>query len=386
MAAAGTATAHAEPKSMSTEQTGLEKAAPKTPAVITTPEEYRGALLRWQEHQFNILTPFTNISGLAAQHGIITSLIQINPDKAGGEVYDGLPFLKGGEVSLAKVGLRKLAECAGISTRTERTDDRRIPFYWEFKAIASYRGIDGAIVTREATKEWDLRDGSAQMKGWTPNQVEEGRKHGLRNCEARAINAAIRECGCGVKQKYTRAELAKPFVVCRVMFQPDMSDPEIKKLVTQAALGGTTALYPHSSRDASRDVGPGIDVVEQDAPPAARHVGRGTTAPASTSSTEAPATKTPALPEGFGLIQKIEMQDIQKRAGGTFKKWTVIDYAGVVHVTTKAELADALQRCLDGKVPVDIESNENDYQENIIAQFVRFDAQQPSLLPDPANL
>src|SRR3954453_16010110 len=69
------------------------------------------------------------------------------------------------------------------------------------------------------------------------------RKHGLRNCEARAINAAIRECGCGIKEKYSRQELEKPFAVVRVAFLPDMTDPDIKRMVTERALGGTTALY-----------------------------------------------------------------------------------------------------------------------------------------------
>src|SRR6185369_11283233 len=100
MAPAAAAPATTEPKHMSDEQ-GLEKAAPKTPAVITTPEEYRGALLRWHEHHFNVLTPFANISGLAPQHGILSTVIQVNTDKSVGEVYDGtggLPFLKDGEV------------------------------------------------------------------------------------------------------------------------------------------------------------------------------------------------------------------------------------------------------------------------------------------------
>src|SRR6185369_13154252 len=112
------------------------------------------------------------------------------------------------------------------------------------------------------------------MKGWTSNQIDEGRKHGLRNCEARAINAAIRECGCGIKQKYTRAELAKPFVVVRVAFQPDFSDPDIKRMVTQQAMSGVSALYPAAARELpARDVG---DNEAGDTGP--KHVGSGSTA------------------------------------------------------------------------------------------------------------
>src|SRR5439155_10873 len=85
-------------------------------------------------------------------------------------------------------------------------------------------------------KEWDLRDGSPQLKGWKPAQIEEARKHGLRNCEARAINAAIREAGCGIRQKYKVEDLAKPFVVMRVAFRANMDDPDQKRMVLERAL------------------------------------------------------------------------------------------------------------------------------------------------------
>jgi hypothetical protein len=103
-------------------------------------------------------------------------------------------------------------------------------------------------VTREATFEWDLRDGSDRMKGWTPTRSPRPEER-LRACESRAINAAIRECGCGIKQKYTRAELEKPFLVVRVAFQPDMNDPAIKEMVTQQAMSGVSA---HVSRGGAR--------------------------------------------------------------------------------------------------------------------------------------
>lgn len=343
------------------EQTSLEKALPKTPAVITSAAEYRGALLRWQEQHFNVLTPFTNISGLAAQHGIITSMIQINPEKAVGEAYDGLPFLKSNEVALAKVGLRKLAECAGISTRTERTDDRRIANYWEFKAIASYRGIDGAIVTREATKEWDLRDGSPQMKGWTQNQIEEGRKHGLRNCEARAINAAIRECGCGIKQKYTKEELKKPFVVCRVMFQPDMSDPDIKRLVTASALGGTNALYP----SAPHEVSGGIETHEAESTEP-RHVGSGSTTP-TTAAGNAPASPDPNLPpvEGAVRIAKTERKEGETK-GRKWTRYTIVDSNGVTYSTFDKELYEIAERFRGEQTWVEIVTETDGQYVNVV--------------------
>lgn len=362
----------------STTETALEKPAERTPAVITTPEQYRGALLRWQEQHYNVLTPFSNISGLAASHGIITSLVQINPDKAVGDVYADLPYLKG-NVALAKVGLRKLAECAGISTRTERTDDRRIPNYWEFKAVASYRGIDGAIVTREATKEWDLRDGSPQMKGWTSSQIEEGRKHGLRNCEARAINAAIRESGCGIKQAYTREELKKPFAICRVMFTPDMSDPDIKRMVTMSALGGTTAMYPPATHEL-----PAMEVTEDDSQAdGPRHVGSGSTSQATAA---APATQPKAdadVPPSEGAVRIAEVTSKPGETNGRkWLKYTVVDSNGVEYSTFSKTIGDAADKARVSRAWMDIIDEQNGEYRNIVELSPA--GQQPRL-PDLEN-
>jgi hypothetical protein len=313
----------------------------KTPEVITSPDQYTSALKKWNE-SFNVLSAFTSVSGIAPQHGLVASQVRINLDAAygkekvsgGGEVYGGLPFLNGAkgqpneELALSKNGLRKLAECAGISYRTDRTDPRTISNYWEFKAIASYRGIDGSTVTREATMEWDLRDGSERMKGWTANQITEGRKNGLRNCEARAINAVIRECGCGIKQKYTRAELAKPFLVLRVAFQPDMRDPEQRRMVTEAGLRSTSTLYgpPAAARALPHHEEGDVDEETAGEP---RSVGSGTAAPAAD------------LPPVEGAVR---IEDVREKRGETNgRKWLrylITDSNGVQHSTFSETIAN----------------------------------------------
>lgn len=326
------------------------------PEIITTKDEFNEALDDWRSRQFNVLSPFTTISGLAAQHGLIASVCRINPDpsKGGpGEVYDGLPFLKKGEeVALAKIALRKIAECGGISTTTTRTDDRRIPNYWEFKAVASYRGIDGALVVREATCEWDLRDGSARLSGWTSSQISEGRKNGLRNCEARAINAAIRECGTGLKQKYTKDELKKPFVILRVMFQPDMSDPDTRRLVTERSMAGSSILYPAAAQLPSPAPMPIDDGGEDE--PREKSAGRG--------SSSAPAAA--EYPDGFGLLQSVRTEQKARRSdGGTFPKWSAVDHAGVEYVTVKPGIGKVLEQHYQAKTPVQLIGEENGYGE-----------------------
>ena len=55
-------------------------------------------------------------------------------------------------------------------------------------------------------------------------------------------------------------------------------------------------------------------------------------------------------------------------------------------MTTKPQIADGLQQAFAAKIPVDLESAENDYHELVIAQFFKLDQSQASLLPDPNSL
>lgn len=222
--------------------TGLQRRAS---AEITTPAEYEQSLRTWQAEHAHILTPAVSFSDLPPQSALVASKICLNPDpKSGGDVYqDGL-FIKGEDVAIAKVGLSKIAQCAGISVDTERTDSRTVQFFWEVKATATWVGFDGTPQRCTGTVEYDLRDGSPRLKGFSAAQIDQARKFGLAGAETRAINRAIRQFG--VKQKYTKTEIQKPFVVVRVVFRPDMNDPVQRAIVTQQRMAGTTALYPHA--------------------------------------------------------------------------------------------------------------------------------------------
>ena len=375
---------------MASEQ-GMVTTAAKTPDLIKTPEEYRNAIRRWTAADYNLLTPFASISGLAADYYIQATMVQLSPNKEDGDCYDGLPFLEKNEVAPAKIGLRKIAECGGISTSTTRTDPRTIRHYWEYKAIASYRGADGAVITREASMEWDLRDGSQRLKGWTHNQIEEGRKNGLRNCETRAINAAIREFG--IKQKYTRAELEKPFVVLRVVFQPDMNDPDIKRMVTSQALGGTHMLYPPQPRESASSP------VEDDDPPVSREqprqVGSGSTATAvvkdaaTTAEKDAEPAKSDAPPVD-GAVRIVAVSDwaTGETNGKKWKRCEIKTSAGTSCTTfSETDRNDAI-RFRDEKtwLEVTVETTQKGDKEyrNLVEMAVA--DQQPSLLPDPKDL
>lgn len=325
----------------------------KTPEVITTADQFSTAVQRWQG-RFHLLTPFTNISGLAKAHGIFSTVIAINPNRQSGEVYDGLPFLKEGQVALAKNGLRKVAEGLGISTRLEYISVGAVAFYWHVKAIASYVGVDGKRVEREASMEWDLRDGSPRLKGWTMKQIEEARKYGLRACETRAINAAIRECGAGLKQAYTRDELSRPFVAVRVALQPDMSDPDIKRIVTEHFVGAARALYASNPVPSPAD--PWADHDE----PAPRQVGQGSTSQAvSSPATSAPAPGQPAptadQPPTPDAVRIVDIKTSTGEKNG--RKWTrfaITDSRGEEHSTFSKSIADAAEKAKTERAWVEV--------------------------------
>jgi hypothetical protein len=315
---------------------------PAAATLIVTPEQYTTKLQAWQRN-YHVLAPFSQISGMAPNHGLMYTAVTINSDAKSldGDVYDNaggkLPWLKDNERALAKRGLRKIAEALGVSYTTQRTDPRTIPNYWEVRAVATYRGLDGAVMQREVTQDWDLRDGSPRLKGMSANQISEARKNGLRNCETRAINAVIRECGTGLPQKFTAEDLRKPFIGVRVVYQPDMSDPDTRRIVTERALAGTAALYPARQLPAAEPLDDLDDV--NDAQP-----------------DEAPGAPT------VGPLQSVTVeQKTRKSDGGTFPKWTAVDVHGVAFVTLKPAIGKALEQLYAAKTPVELVGEENNY-------------------------
>lgn len=257
--------------------------------IIRSPREFTERLQVWQQQHYHVLTPFANFSALPAHLGIVPTLVKLDNDpspKGSGHVYQDNVFTKGNDVAIAKIGLSMIAQAAGMSIRTVRTDDRRIPNFWEVKATVRFIGLDGTPQDIDGHDEYDLRDGAARLaRNMTQAQITQARVKGLRGCESRAINAAIRQFG--VKQKYTREELLKPFVVLRIIYMPDLSDPLTRARMEERAMLGTTALYGAAAAPpgaeqpldvigvdpvaAARQV---IDVRQNDAPPArpVRHV------------------------------------------------------------------------------------------------------------------
>lgn len=355
----------------------LEKAAPDpTPPVITTAEQYYAAVNRWRGH-CHLLTPFAKFTGLAPQHGLIAVQVYVDHDPDHGEVYVDKLFCKTGhkdplddEVAIAKIGLRRVAVAGSWNLDADIVSQDRDCYV--LKGRVEFLGLNGTWQKLTALLRYDLNAGSELIRNMTAKQIAAARAHGLRHADARARNAACREAG--LKQKYTRRELLKPFVIVQTLFMPNMDDPNQVRFVMERALQSTTTLYPSAPPKA-------LDVQQasQETP-----VGQGRTfdmVPPAEATEAAPAS--PAIPEGMVLIQEIKIEQKKRKDGtGAFAKWTVIDSDGQAYVTIKVkEFGETLDQCWKAKRPLEIVSEENAYHELEITSVIPGpDPNQPSLL------
>lgn len=212
---------------------------------IVDASAYNTQVASWQTSGFSVLTPAASLSSLPRDHKVLVQKVQINPDPAGGEVYTNPLFTRQGEVALSKSGLEKVAQAAGITIDDiVRVDSRTVPHLYTYRVTGHWLGFDGNLIARIAHKTLDLRDGSPDIKGFTANQIEQARRHGEAVCESKAINRMYRQYG--LRQKYQQRELAeRPFIVLKLQWEPDMTNPVVAAIVTQMKLGATTLLYPH---------------------------------------------------------------------------------------------------------------------------------------------
>lgn len=220
-------------------QQGLVPARVVQGTVLESPDQYRSYVAEARSRGAHVLSPVTDIGSLPANWAIVPSAVYLSPNPDEGDVYRDNLFCRGDEVAPTKMGLRKIASAAGIGWKVVREDSGHVPNYWAMKCTIEFRGHDGLPKQREASYEWDLRDGSPRIAGMSPKELNRARLNGYRRCEAGAINAAIREYG--IKQKYSAKDLTRPFVVFNLVFQPETD--EQKNMLAQAALTGTTMLY-----------------------------------------------------------------------------------------------------------------------------------------------
>lgn len=212
----------------------------------------------------NLLLPSTHIEGLSEFHSPVIDYVELSSEPADGDVYYHSESKK---LVPSKQGLMKLAVCAGIMwdmSQTKRTDNRQSRDYVSYSAVGAVRKADGTLIPFPAEYDMDfevieekLRDqygkkgrsankSGDELQGYIDYCVKRDilykREHKLKICEAGAMNRVIRSL-LGLKSGYTKQELKKPFVVARIVFRPDYSDPQIRNLMIQKSIESLTSVY-----------------------------------------------------------------------------------------------------------------------------------------------
>lgn len=225
-------------------------------------------LKKYQDEGCNILTPAITLEGLSEHHKATVEMLSLSPDPDYGDVYkDKLSA----NFIVKKQGLDKLSVLAGIiwppEGATTRVDDGQNRDYIAFKAFGAIRKADGQCVPCQAYYDMDLialeddlvhQYQEKARKATKPKMNKEKqieyvdycvgrdmrslRNHRATRCESGARNRVIRAL-LGLKQKYSKAELQKPFVAVRITYQPDYNDPETKRLITLMSLGAQGNIY-----------------------------------------------------------------------------------------------------------------------------------------------
>jgi hypothetical protein len=181
--------------------------------------------------------------------GVALSMVLLDPEK---DCY--VPKGSSGNAPL-KHALNLIALGAGLSWLPKlcgRTDDGKTALYWSWKSAGEVALLGGRKVVLVGSSELDLRVGGETRREIEERQIEKARgdnvvardaiQREIRGIlarpmallETKTMNRAIRTLG--LKQSYTTAELAKPFVIARHEYTGRFQDPEMQKEAHRALI------------------------------------------------------------------------------------------------------------------------------------------------------
>lgn len=218
--------------------------------------------LHEMQTQANLLSPVSQVDSLLPLHQISLRVTNLDIQS---DTYDDPRFCKNGERAIGKTGLMKIMQTAGVTMvdGPRRLDDRSDPCYCAIQVTLGMTTFDGCLTQFTASKELDMRDGAPETmkkgkEALSDAALGDKRRHIVSLCETKAILRALRGL-LGLKQKYTAAELKKPFVIPKLVPALDahMDDPVVKQALLEKALGSASSLYGRAPatreiRDAGR--------------------------------------------------------------------------------------------------------------------------------------
>jgi len=232
--------------------------------------------LQMVAQSYHLVTPAPACPRLPEGCSVALSAVTVAPET---ETFD----IGGGKLALSKSALEKIAAAAGISwdpIASRRLDDGSDPYYCVWRAVGTWRDLDGTPTTVVKCKEMDLRDDSAQVealwerfrvkhkkwedngkKGYEPKnpegQIREMRLHIMAHAESKAQLRVIRSLG--LRPSYSREEFSKPWIVAKLMWTGESDDPALRRLFAEkqadAMLGGVRSLYGDTAPAAAPEAG-----------------------------------------------------------------------------------------------------------------------------------
>jgi len=232
-------------------------------------------LQKYRDEKANILCPTTKIDGLSEWHDAVIDSVRLSIKPDDGDVYKQQSNSK--NFIITGQGLQKLAICAGVVWNPRETRATSLDRdYVAYNAVGCIRKTDGQMVCFQAEYDIDMRvveddirqnyekkeqyyldpdqtrsDWFRKMdkvsqKSYIVGKINEElnfkRRHKTKLAATGAKNRVIRAL-LGIKKNYTAEELAKPFVMPRVIIRPDYSDPAVKRTMMQAAIQSMTGVY-----------------------------------------------------------------------------------------------------------------------------------------------
>jgi hypothetical protein len=234
-------------------------------------QSLQATLEKFREEGAHLLLPSTFIPETPKYHTVAVDQVVLSPDTKEGDVYPQQQK----KLALTRQGLMKLANAAGIiwdPNRSRRLDDRTDKDYVVYQAVGGYKKLDGTPLFMKAEYDLDfevIRDeieegyeikrqkwkaDASWFKKMTADQqdayikkcirrdVLQKRKHKIKLAETGAMTRVIRGL-LNLKATYTVPELKKPFIVVRLVFQPDYDDPEVKSRMAAAAVGAVAGVF-----------------------------------------------------------------------------------------------------------------------------------------------
>jgi len=236
------------------------------------------ALVVAERRGCNVLAPVTELQFIPVGFQAAVRMIVFPTDGQWDGRSNGLWYeTDGGKLALHRGPLDQLASLAGLSwDYVRRVDDGTVPLLWAFEAAATLCTFDGTRRQVIRNRVLDLRDGSPEIVDMlatansrgrgADSQITKARLHGAALCETKATSRVVR-AALGLRGSYSRVEAAQPFVFPTLIFVPDMTDPEVRRMVTASAMGIVRTVYGPGAPGGPVLHAPGtiVDVVDRDA-------------------------------------------------------------------------------------------------------------------------